>query len=95
MYHDQRFCFNTHFISSSPGIHNDLFVLFFLARKLRHANCNRQKKEETADYHLNDTIKEMKHTPPSPKSMYNQYIDNTEYLELGEIYQQSQYDQIP
>lgn len=71
-------------------------LYFFLVRKLRHANCNRQKNEDNADYHFNDTIKEMEHTPPSPKkSMYNQDIDNTEYEELGEITQQSQYDHIP
>lgn len=71
-----------------------MFVLYFLLRKLRHANCNRQKKEENGDYHLNDTIKEMEHTPPSAKSTYNRDIDNTGYLELGEISQEPQYDQI-
>lgn len=72
-----------------------MFVLYFLLRKLRHANCNRQKKEENSDYHLNDAIKEMKHTPPSPKATYNRDKDNPEYLELGEISQESQYDQHP
>lgn len=71
-----------------------MFVLYFLLRKARHANCNRQKKEENSDYHLNDAIKEMEHTPPSPKSTYNQDDHNTKYLELGEISQESQYDQI-
>lgn len=72
-----------------------MFVLYFLLRILRHANCNRQKKEENGVYHLNDAIKGMEHTPPSPKSTYKQDKDNTGYLELGEISQESQYDQIP
>lgn len=74
-------------------MHNNMFVLYFLLRKLRHANCYRQKKEENSDYHLNDAIKEMEHTP-SPKSTYNRDNDNTGYLELGEISQEPQYDQI-
>lgn len=76
-------------------MYNNMFVLYFLLRKLRHANCYRQKKEENSDYHLNDAIKEMEHTPPSPKSTYNRDKDNPDYLELGEISQESQYDQIP
>lgn len=72
-----------------------MFVLYFLLRKLRHANCYRQKKEENSDYHLNDAIKEIEHTPPPPKSTYNRDKDNSGYLELGEIAQESQYDQIP
>lgn len=76
-------------------MHNNMFVLYFLLRKLRHANCYRQKKEENSDYHLNDAIKEIEHTPPPPKSTYNRDKDNSGYLELGEIAQESQYDQIP
>lgn len=38
-------CFNRHFISNSLCMNNNLFVLYFLLRKLRHANCYRQKKE--------------------------------------------------
>lgn len=76
-------------------MHNNMFFLYFLLRKLRHASCYRQKKEENSNYHLNDAIKEMEHTPPSPKSTYHHDKDNTGYLELGEISQESQYDQIP
>lgn len=75
-------------------MHNNMFVLYFLLRKLRHASCYRQKKEENSDYHLNNAIKEMEHTAPSPKATYNRDKDNTGYLELGEITQEPQYDQI-
>lgn len=92
--HEIALCFNTHFISNSLPMHNNMFVLYFLLRKLRHANCNRQKKEENDDYHLNNAIKEMEHTAPSPKATYNRDKDNTGYLELGEITQEPQYDQI-
>lgn len=71
-----------------------MFVLYFLLRKLRHAKYNRQKKEVNGNYHLNDAIKEMEHTPPSPKATYNQDKDNTVYHELREISQEPQYDQI-
>lgn len=75
-------------------MHNNMFVLYFLLRKLRHASCYRQTKEENSDYHLNDAIKEIEHTPPPPKSTYNRDKDNTGYLELGEISQEPQYDLI-